>query len=127
MKRILFAFLALSLCICSCAQETKNQAELDLPEVYRDENIVFWKLDDHTWIGSGNRVSSETLYLIEGKDKAVLLDAGTHIPDLDKIVAGITEKPVSLLLTHGHGDHAGAAGCFDELWINNADASMLRK
>ena len=127
MKRILFVLLTLSFCICSCAQETKNQAELDLPEVYRDENIVFWKLDDHTWIGSGNRVSSETLYLIEGKDKAVLLDAGTHIPDLDKIVAGITEKPVSLLLTHGHGDHVGAAGCFDELWINNADASMLRK
>ena len=127
MKRILFVLLTLSFCICSCAQETKNQAELDLPEVYRDENIVFWKLDDHTWIGSGNRVSSETLYLIEGKDKAVLLDAGTHIPDLDKIVAGITEKPVSLLLTHGHGDHTGAAGCFDELWINNADASMLRK
>ena len=113
--------------MCSCTQETKNQAELDLPEVYRDDNIVFWKLDDHTWIGSGNRVSSETLYLIEGKDKAVLLDAGTHIPDLDKIVAGITKKPVSLLLTHGHGDHVGAAGCFDELWINNADASMLRK
>ena len=127
MKRILFVLLTLSFCICSCAQETKNQAELDLPEVYRDDNIVFWKLDDHTWIGSGNRVSSETLYLIEGKDKAVLLDAGTHIPDLDKIVAGITKKPVSLLLTHGHGDHTGAAGCFDELWINNADASMLRK
>ena len=127
MKRILFVLLTLSFCMCSCAQETKNQAELDLPEVYRDDNIVFWKLDDHTWIGSGNRVSSETLYLIEGKDKAVLLDAGTHIPDLDKIVAGITKKPVSLLLTHGHGDHTGAAGCFDELWINNADASMLRK
>lgn len=127
MKRILFVLFTLSFCMCSCTQETKNQAELDLPEVYRDDNIVFWKLDDHTWIGSGNRVSSETLYLIEGKDKAVLLDAGTHIPDLDKIVAGITKKPVSLLLTHGHGDHVGAAGCFDELWINNADASMLRK
>lgn len=126
MKRILSAILAILFCICSCAQQTKNQAELDLPEVYRDENIVFWKLDDHTWIGSGNRVSSETLYIIEGEDKAVLLDAGTHIPDLDKIVAGITDKPVSLLLTHGHGDHVGAAGCFDELWINNADASMLR-
>lgn len=114
------------LCICGFAQETKNQAELDLPEVYRDQNVVFWKLDKNTWIGSGNRVSSETLYLIEGKDKAVLIDAGTHIPDLDKIVAGITNKPVSLLLTHGHGDHAGAAGCFDELWMNKADEGMLR-
>ena len=126
MKRTFFAAIAMLMCICGFAQETKNQAELDLPEVYRDKNVVFWKLDNHTWIGSGNRVSSETLYLIEGNDKAVLLDAGTHIPDLDKIVAKITKKPVSLLLTHGHGDHVGAAGCFDELWMNTEDAGMLR-
>ena len=126
MKKIIFAAIAMLFCICGLAQETKNQAELDLPEVYRDKNIIFWKLDDHTWIGSGNKVSSETVYIIEGNDKAVLIDAGTSIPKLDKIVAGITKKPVSLLLTHGHGDHVGAAGCFDELWMNNADASMLR-
>ena len=126
MKRTLFAAIAMLICICGFAQETKNQAELDLPEVYRDKNVVFWQLDNHTWIGSGNRVSSETLYLIEGDDKAALLDAGTSIPDLDKIVAKITKKPVSLLLTHGHGDHAGAAGCFNELWMNTADAGMLR-
>lgn len=126
MKSTFTAAIAMLICICGFAQETKNQAELDLPEVYRDRNVVFWKLDDQTWIGSGNRVSSETLYLIEGNDKAVLIDAGTSIPDLDKIVAGITSKPVSLLLTHGHGDHAGAAGCFDELWMNTADQRMLR-
>ena len=68
MKRTLSAAIAMLICICGFAQETKNQAELDLPEVYRDKNVVFWKLDNHTWIGSGNRVSSETLYLIEGLD-----------------------------------------------------------
>ena len=78
MKKTLSAAVAVLLSICCFAQETKNQAELDLPEVYRDQNVVFWKLDKHTWIGSGNRVSSETLYLIEGKDKAVLIDAGTY-------------------------------------------------
>ena len=126
MKRILLAAIAAIICISGFAQNNENQAKLDLPEVYRDKNVVFWKLDDHTWIGSGNRVSSETLYLIEGEDKAVLLDAGTSIPKLDKIVKRITKKPVSLLLTHGHGDHVGAAGCFDELWMNTADQGMLR-
>ena len=126
MKRILLAAIAAIICISGFAQNNENQAKLDLPEVYRDKNVVFWKLDDHTWIGSGNRVSSETLYLIEGEAKAVLLDAGTSIPKLDKIVKRITKKPVSLLLTHGHGDHAGAAGCFDELWMNTADQGMLR-
>lgn len=125
MKKILLSVIASIICISSLAQNKSNQAQLDLPEVYRDKNVVFRKLDDHTWIGSGNRVSSETLYLIEGNDKAVLIDAGTNIPKLDKIVAGITQKPVILLLTHGHGDHTGAAGCFDELWMNTADKGML--
>ena len=126
MKRIILAAIAAIICISSFAQDNENQAQLDLPEVYRDKNVVFWKLDNHTWIGSGNRVSSETLYLIEGEDKAVLIDAGTNIPKLDKIIKRITKKPVDLLLTHGHGDHAGAAGCFDELWMNTDDKGMLR-
>ena len=113
-------------CIGAFAQTNKNQADIDLPEVYRDKNIVFRQIDEHTWIGSGNRVASETLYIIEGNEKAVLLDAGTHIPKLDKIVAKITDKPVSLLLTHGHGDHVGAVGCFDELWMNTEDKGMIR-
>ena len=126
MKKLFIAAFTMLMCIAGFSQNNSNQAELDLPEVYRDKNVVFWKLDKNTWIGSGNMVSSETLYLIEGEDKAVLIDAGTRIPDLDKIVARITKKPVSLLLTHGHGDHVGAAGCFDELWMNKADEGMLR-
>jgi glyoxylase-like metal-dependent hydrolase (beta-lactamase superfamily II) len=65
------------------------------------------------------------MYIIEGKDKAVLIDAGTTIPNLDRIVAKITKKPVTLILTHVHPDHAGAAGCFDEVWINPADTVFV--
>ena len=126
MKRLTLTVLAVLICMAGYAQTNKNQADIDLPEVYRDKDIVFRQIDEHTWIGSGNRVASETVYIIEGNEKAVLLDAGTHIPKLDKIVAKITDKPVSLLLTHGHGDHVGAAGCFDELWMNTADKGMLR-
>ena len=126
MKRQTLTVLAVLICMAGYAQTNKNQADIDLPEVYRDKEIVFRQIDEHTWIGSGNRVASETVYIIEGNEKAVLLDAGTHIPKLDKIVTKITDKPVSLLLTHGHGDHAGAAGCFDELWMNTEDKGMLR-
>ena len=126
MKKLTLTVLAVLICMAGYAQTNKNQADIDLPEVYRDKDIVFRQIDEHTWIGSGNRVASETVYIIEGNEKAVLLDAGTHIPKLDKIVAKITDKPVSLLLTHGHGDHAGAAGCFDELWMNTEDKGMIR-
>ena len=111
-------------CIGAFAQANPNQADLDLPEVYRDKNIVFRQIDEHTWIGSGNRVASETVYIIEGNEKAVLIDAGTHIPNLDKIAAKITDKPVSLLLTHAHGDHVGAVKYFDEVWLNPNDSGL---
>lgn len=67
-------------------------------------------------------MSNESLYLIEGNERAVLLDAGTVITDLDKIVASITSKPVTLIATHVHPDHTGSAiNYFPELYINAAD------
>lgn len=120
MKKIILAIVAVVICLTATAQPLQN-----LKTVYKDANVTFRKLDRHTWIGSGNVMSSETMYIIEGKDKAVLIDAGTTIPDLDKIVAKITKKPVTLILTHVHPDHAGAAGCFDEVWINPADTVFV--
>ena len=119
MKRLALAIIILFTGLAAYAQ-SRNPLE-DLETVYQDENVTFRKIDDHTWVGSGNVMSSETMYIIEGKKKAVLIDAGTSIPDLDKIVAKITDKPLTLILTHVHPDHAGAVGCFDEVWINEAD------
>ena len=119
MKRLALAIIILFTGLAAYAQ-SRNPLE-DLETVYQDENVTFRKIDDHTWVGSGNVMSSETMYIIEGKKKAVLIDAGTSIPDLGKIVAKITDKPLTLILTHVHPDHAGAVGCFDEVWINEAD------
>jgi glyoxylase-like metal-dependent hydrolase (beta-lactamase superfamily II) len=59
---------------------------------------------------------------VEGNNRAVLLDAGTKIDNLDKIVAGITSKPVTLIATHVHPDHTGESiKYFPVLYINAAD------
>lgn len=63
--------------------------------VYKDDNVTFRKIDNNTWLGTGNVESFESLYLIRGTEKAVLIDAGTTIPNLDKIAAQITGKPVA--------------------------------
>ena len=69
---------------------------------------------------------NESLYLLEGNDKAVLIDAGTKIKDLDKIVASITKKPIMLVATHVHPDHTGSAiNYFPEIYINPADTSVI--
>ena len=105
------------------AEKYRNQ----YPEtfVYRDENIVFRQIDEHTWEGNGHLVYNESVYVVEGDDKALVIDAGTEMPNLSKAVATLTDKPLMLALTHGHGDHVGGVVSFPEAWIHPADTSMI--
>ena len=105
------------------AEQYRNQ----YPETFvcRDEDVVFRQIDEHTWEGNGHLVYNESVYLIEGDERALLIDAGTQMRNLDKVVASLTDKPVMLALTHGHGDHVGGAVCFPEVWIHPADTSMI--
>ena len=101
------------------------------PVVYEGPDVVIRQIDEHTWEGNGHLVYNETIYLVEGSERALLIDAGTKIEGLDKIVAGITPKPVTLVATHVHPDHTGSAiHDFPEIWINAADtvnvASSMR-
>ena len=94
----------------------------DEPVVYEGPDVIIRQIDEHTWEGNGHLMANETIYIIEGSEKAILLDAGTKIDGLDKIVAGITSKPVTLIATHVHPDHTGSAiHDFAEIWINAAD------
>jgi glyoxylase-like metal-dependent hydrolase (beta-lactamase superfamily II) len=108
------------------AQGTEiNSRDLRGEVVYQDDEVVFRQLDEHTWIGNGHRVYNESLYLVEGNDHAILIDAGTVIPGLDKIVAKITSKPVTMMLTHAHGDHVGGVGSFPEVYLNAGDMPLV--
>ncbi len=101
-------------------------AELSLPLAYADSNVVFRKVNDDLYIGSGHGMASETLYLIEGADSALLIDTGTSIPELKQVADSLTDKPYKVILTHVHPDHAGSIDAFDEVWINEADTTNLR-
>ena len=119
MKKTACSFILIALVqIAVVAQTGGIQGKL----VYEGPDVVFHQIDDHTWVGTGNLVSNESLYIVEGNDKALLIDAGTRIKDLDKIVASIAKKPVMLVATHVHPDHTGSAiDYFPELYINPAD------
>lgn len=96
--------------------------QIDGEEVYKGDDVVFHQIDEHTWVGTGKVMSNESLYLVEGNEKSLLIDAGTNIKGLDKIVASITSKPYTVVATHVHPDHTGPSiDVFSEIYINPAD------
>jgi hydroxyacylglutathione hydrolase len=121
MKNLIFSIVLVVFCqIASFAQARIPQFEGK--EVFKNDDVVFHQIDEHTWVGTGNKMSNESLYLVEGSNKSLLIDAGTSIKDLDKIVASITTKPVMLVATHVHPDHTGSSiDAFNEISINQAD------
>ena len=119
MKKFLFVLLAIVPLAMFAQGFTPTYEE---KVVYEGPDVIFRQIDAHTWEGNGHLMANETLYLIEGEERAILLDAGTDIKELDKIVAGITSKPVTLIATHVHPDHTGASiNVFPEIYINAAD------
>lgn len=123
MKRLLVPVVLVAL-IQAAPFAQAPAVHIEGKEIFKNDDVVFHQIDEHTWVGSGHMMASESLYLVEGNDKAVLIDAGTRITDLDKIVASITRKPVMLVATHAHPDHTGSAiNDFPELYINPADAA----
>ena len=96
------------------------------PFVYRDGEVVFRRIDDRTLEGNGFELYNESVYLLEGDDRALLIDAGAWMPHLAETVAKLTDKPVTVVLTHGHGDHVGGVIGFPECWIHRGRSPQIR-
>ncbi len=99
-----------------------QSVDFNAEPAFKNKDVAFRQIDEHTWIGNGHLVANESLYIVEGEKRALLIDAGTRIKDLDKIVAQFTDKPITLVATHLHGDHTGQPiEYFDKIWIYPVD------
>lgn len=62
------------------------------------------------------------IFVIEGRDRALVIDTGTGIGDLKGFIeTKITQKPYIIAASHNHVDHIGGAGWFEEIYMNPAD------
>lgn len=69
----------------------------------------------------------EQIYLLVGKNHAVLIDTGMGIGSLAKEVSKITNLPIIVIDTHGHPDHAGGNGEFTEVWLDQKDLNIYKE
>lgn len=98
----------------------------DLSAEYVSELVAegVWRISDF-----GGFPGNEDMYLVEGKKKAVLFDAGFAGGDLAGFVRKLTSKPVEVAITHGHGDHTKQVGQFpgSRVYMSEKDRGMLPK
>lgn len=83
------------------------------------------KLDEHTWVIEeyDNKVSVY-MYLLEGEKEALLIDTGLGAITLYTICKELTDRPITVVLTHGHVDHIGGTGAFDKVWLAKEDEAL---
>ena len=72
-------------------------------------------------------VCNPTGYLVEGNEKAVLIDTGVGVGNLKALTEKLTDKPISVLLSHGHVDHALGAGLFQQVYMNPLDEPVFKE
>lgn len=82
---------------------------------------IITKIDEKIW-----RVSEYGLvnaYVVEGEKYAAVIDTCVGIGDIRKVVTGITDKPIIVLLTHSHPDHNGGVYRFTDcpVYMHKAD------
>ena len=83
------------------------------------------KLSDSAYLIQGDK--NESMYLINGKDRSLLIDAGMEDESLKQFCDRLTDKGTICVLTHGHFDHIGKCGEFDEVYIDYKDLEMYRQ
>ena len=80
------------------------------------------EMDGYYRIGSPEAVFC---YVVVGEEKAMLIDTGYGFGDLKETVRSITEKPLYIVNTHGHLDHACGNAQFEETaYISSRDMEL---
>lgn len=65
--------------------------------------------------------------LLSGSREAILIDAGFGLEDTAAFAATLTDKPIRLILTHGHYDHILGAGWFPKAAIFSEDIELAQE
>ncbi len=84
------------------------------------------RIDETTHIISEYRHWEEThCYLLQGEERALLIDTGLGICDISQPVGELTHKPVTAVATHIHWDHIGGHKYYPDFYAHRAELTWL--
>jgi len=93
-------------------------------QIFSNNDLSISPLYEGTWVIETTDMT--TMYLLEGKKRALLIDTGTKCDSLDNVIGHITSKPLEVVITHVHPDHAGNISYFERIYIHPADTVLLQ-
>lgn len=71
--------------------------------------------------------ATQNSYLILGQERAALIDMAVDTPELYSFACRLANKPVTVLLTHGHPDHVYHLETAAEAWLHPGDHDLVKK
>lgn len=88
----------------------------------------YYKIDEiYPWLYIINDPMSVCFYLLVGDERALLFDTGHGVGDIPAALKPVTSKPVTVVLGHGHVDHACGAYQFNEAYLRENDFELCRE
>ncbi len=66
------------------------------------------------------------MYYVRGEESGLLIDTGYGFGHLKEYVDLIAQQPYKVVLSHGHLDHAGGAGEWDEVYMSSLDLDLYK-
>lgn len=89
---------------------------------------MYYNIENRDGYNVITSIDGVVCYLIVGSEKAMLIDTGYGLGDLQVAVRTVTDKPLYIMNTHGHIDHVGGNGYFTETcYIHEADVELAKK
>lgn len=88
------------------------------------EKLVI-EIAPRTWLISEYKLVN--MYLLEGDTQALLIDCGAGVGNVAQTVRRLTQKPLTVVVTHGHYDHDGGAMLFEAVYMHPLDIPFSKE
>ena len=87
---------------------------------------MFEKRDIFPGVAQMTDAMGVSMTLLTGNGRALLFDTGYGTEDVGAYVRGVTDKPVTVMLSHGHHDHILGARWFSRVYLSPEDLAEYR-
>jgi glyoxylase-like metal-dependent hydrolase (beta-lactamase superfamily II) len=96
---------------------------VDVTNIRPDAWFATEEVEPGTWlVGEPGHVNC---FLVEGRERAVLVDTGLGLADIGAAARGLTDKPILVVNTHSHSDHRGGNSHFADVAAHPLAAGPL--